>query len=84
MMDDCSTSDTEMIAPKKDIWFYTKLAFIILFIAGDIYLNSKVEYEALLQFVASKTTSHARTILTNGLNYHSYRCCSLAVPSYYN
>ena len=58
MMDDCSTSDTEMIAPKKDLWFCTKLAFIILFIAGDIYLNSKADYEALLQFDASKTTSH--------------------------
>ena len=57
MMDDCSTSEM-MIAPKKDLWFYTKLAFIILFIAGDIYLNSKAEYEALLQFDASKTTSH--------------------------
>ena len=58
MMDeDCSTSEM-MIAPKKDMWFYTKLAFIILFIAGDIYLNSKAEYEALLQFDASKTTSH--------------------------
>ena len=57
MYEACSTSEM-MIAPKKDLWFYTKLAFIILFIAGDIYLNSKAEYEALLQFDASKTTSH--------------------------
>ena len=44
--------------PKKDIWFYIKLAFIFLFIAGDVYLNSKAEYGSLLQFDASKTTSH--------------------------
>ena len=34
------------ISPRKDL-FYAKFALMIAFVAGDIYLNSKVEYEAL-------------------------------------
>ena len=38
--------DIDEINPKRE-WFFTKLGLIIAFIAGDVYLNSKAEYEAL-------------------------------------
>ncbi|KAL7534973.1 hypothetical protein ACHAXR_008694, partial [Thalassiosira sp. AJA248-18] len=42
--------DIDEIIPKRD-WFYVKIGLMASFVAGDVYLNSKAEYEAL-QLVA--------------------------------
>ena len=38
--------DIDEINPSRG-WFFTKLGLIEVFVAGDVYLNSKAEYEAL-------------------------------------
>ena len=38
--------DIDEINPSRE-WFFTKLGLLAVFVAGDVYLNSKAEYEAL-------------------------------------
>ena len=38
--------DIDEINPSRE-WFFTKLGLLVVFVAGDVYLNSKAEYEAL-------------------------------------